>query len=316
MAINRASIAKELLPGLNAVFGIEYGEVENQYKDLFEVENSDRAFEEEVLFTGFGTAPVKGEGASISYDNAQESYTARYVNETIALAFAITEEAMEDNLYDTFAKLRAKGLARSMANTKQVKAADIFNNGFNTATTYAGGDGQPLFSASHPTVGDGNQSNDLSDADLSFSSLEAAITTIQKIKDDRGILVGGAPMSVHVAADNWATANAVLNSAYRPASGESGAIGSAVTNPSGWNDVNSIQSMSMLPKGVFVNRRFTDTDAWFIRTNVPNGAKMFNRTPLQTKMEPDFDTGNLRFKARERYSFGWSDWRGYFGNSG
>ena len=316
MAINRASIAKELLPGLNAVFGIEYGEVENQYKDLFEVENSDRAFEEEVLFTGFGTAPVKGEGASISYDNAQESYTARYVNETIALAFAITEEAMEDNLYDTFAKLRAKGLARSMANTKQVKAADIFNNGFNTAVTYAGGDGQPLFSASHPTVGDGNQSNDLSDADLSFSSLEAAITTIQKIKDDRGILVGGAPMSVHVAADNWATANAVLNSAYRPASGESGAIGSAATNPAGWNDVNSIQSMSMLPKGVSVNRRFTDTDAWFVRTNVPNGAKMFNRTPLQTKMEPDFDTGNLRFKARERYSFGWSDWRGYFGNSG
>ena len=316
MAINRASIAKELLPGLNAVFGLEYGEVENQYKDLFEVENSDRAFEEEVLFTGFGTAPVKGEGASISYDNAQESYTARYVNETIALAFAITEEAMEDNLYDTFAKLRAKGLARSMANTKQVKAADIFNNGFNTAVTYAGGDGQPLFSASHPTVGDGNQSNDLSDADLSFSSLEAAITTIQKIKDDRGILVGGAPMSVHVAADNWATANAVLNSAYRPASGESGAIGSAATNPAGWNDVNSIQSMSMLPKGVYVNRRFTDTDAWFVRTNVPNGAKMFNRTPLQTKMEPDFDTGNLRFKARERYSFGWSDWRGYFGNSG
>ena len=316
MAINRASIAKELLPGLNAVFGIEYGEVENQYKDLFEVENSDRAFEEEVLFTGFGTAPVKGEGASISYDNAQESYTARYVNETIALAFAITEEAMEDNLYDTFAKLRAKGLARSMANTKQVKAADIFNNGFNTAVTYAGGDGQPLFSASHPTVGDGNQSNDLSDADLSFSSLEAAITTIQKIKDDRGILVGGAPMSVHVAADNWATANAVLNSAYRPASGESGAIGSAATNPAGWNDVNSIQSMSMLPKGGSVNRRFTDTDAWFVRTNVPNGAKMFNRTPLQTKMEPDFDTGNLRFKARERYSFGWSDWRGYFGNSG
>ena len=212
MAINRASIAKELLPGLNAVFGIEYGEVDNEEKPLFEIENSDRAFEEEVLFTGFGSAPVKNEGASISYDNAQESYTARYVNQTIALAFAITEEAMEDNLYDTFAKLRARGLARSMANTKQVKAADIFNNGFTDTAPYQGGDGEPLFSATHPTVGDGNQSNDLTDADLSFSSLEAALTTIQKIKDDRGILTGGAAVSLHVSPDNWATSNAVLTS--------------------------------------------------------------------------------------------------------
>ena len=316
MAINRASIAKELLPGLNAVFGIEYGEVDNEEKPLFEIENSDRAFEEEVLFTGFGTAPGKSECASISYDKAQERYTARYVAETVALAFAVTEEAMEDNLYDTFAKLRARGLARAMANTKQVKAADIFNNGFTDTAPYQGGDGEPLFSAAHPTVGDGNQSNDLTDADLSFSSLEAALTTIQKIKDDRGILTGGAAVSLHVSPDNWATSNAVLNSTYMPASGESGAIGAAATNPAGWNDINSIQSMSMLPKGVFINRRFTDTDAWFVKTNVPNGTKMFNRTPLQTKMEPDFDTGNLRFKARERYSFGWSDWRGFFGNSG
>jgi len=316
MAINRASIAKELLPGLNAVFGIEYGEVDNEHEPLFEIENSDRAFEEEVLFTGFGTAPVKNEGASISYDNAQESYTARYVAETVALAFAVTEEAMEDNLYDTFAKLRARGLARAMANTKQVKGADVFNNGFNAAAVYAGGDGVPLFSAAHPTVGDGNQSNVLAAADLSFSSLEAALTTIQKIKDDRGILTGGAAVSLHVAPDNWATSNSILNSTYLPASGEGGAMAAAVTNPSGWNDINSIQSMSMLPKGVYINRRFTDTDAWFVKTNVPNGAKMFNRTPLQTKMEPDFDTGNLRFKARERYSFGWSDWRGYFGNQG
>lgn len=314
MAINRASIAKELLPGLNAVFGLEYGEVDNEHEPLFEVENSDRAFEEEVLFTGFGTAPVKGEGAAVTYDEASESYVARYVNETIALAFAVTEEAMEDNLYDTFAKLRAKALARAMANTKQVKAADIFNNGFTDVAAYHGGDGKPLFSATHPTV-NGTQSNLLAAADLSFASLEAALTTIQKIEDDRGILVGGSAVSLHVAPDNWATSNSLLNSTLIPTSGTT-AMGAALVAASGWNDVNSIQSMSMLPKGCFINRRFIDTDAWFVRTNVPNGAKMFTRAPLQTKMEPDFDTGNLRFKARERYSFGWSDWRSYFGNAG
>jgi|TARA_R110002012_G_scaffold258443_3_gene438895 hypothetical protein len=314
MAINRASIAKELLPGLNAVFGLEYGEVDNEHQSLFEVENSDRAFEEEVLFTGFGTAPVKGEGAAVTYDEASESYVARYVNETIALAFAVTEEAMEDNLYDTFAKLRAKALARAMANTKQVKAADIFNNGFTDVAAYHGGDGKPLFSATHPTV-NGTQSNLLAAADLSFASLEAALTTIQKIEDDRGILVGGSAVSLHVAPDNWATSNSLLNSTLIPTSGTT-AMGAGLVAASGWNDVNSIQSMSMLPKGCFINRRFIDTDAWFVRTNVPNGAKMFTRAPLQTKMEPDFDTGNLRFKARERYSFGWSDWRSYFGNAG
>ena len=314
MAINRASIAKELLPGLNAVFGLEYGEVDNEHEPLFEVENSDRAFEEEVLFTGFGTAPVKGEGAAVTYDEASESYVARYVNETIALAFAVTEEAMEDNLYDTFAKLRAKALARAMANTKQVKAADIFNNGFTDVAAYHGGDGKPLFSDTHPTV-NGTQSNLLAAADLSFASLEAALTTIQKIEDDRGILVGGSAVSLHVAPDNWATSNSLLNSTLIPTSGTT-AMGAGLVAASGWNDVNSIQSMSMLPKGCFINRRFIDTDAWFVRTNVPNGAKMFTRAPLQTKMEPDFDTGNLRFKARERYSFGWSDWRSYFGNAG
>jgi hypothetical protein len=314
MAINRASIAKELLPGLNAVFGLEYGEVDNEHEPLFEVENSDRAFEEEVLFTGFGTAPVKGEGAAVTYDEASESYVARYVNETISLAFAVTEEAMEDNLYDTFAKLRAKALARAMANTKQVKAADIFNNGFTDVAAYHGGDGKPLFSATHPTV-NGTQSNLLAAADLSFASLEAALTTIQKIEDDRGILVGGSAVSLHVAPDNWATSNSLLNSTLIPTSGTT-AMGAGLVAASGWNDVNSIQSMSMLPKGCFINRRFIDTDAWFVRTNVPNGAKMFTRAPLQTKMEPDFDTGNLRFKARERYSFGWSDWRSYFGNAG
>ena len=303
MAINRASIAKQLLPGLNAVFGIEYGEVADEYSVLFEVENSDRAFEEEVLFTGFGTAPVKGEGAAVQYDNAQESYTSRYTAETIALAFSVTEEAMEDNLYDTFAKLRARGLARSMANTKQTKAADVFNNGFNTSFT--GGDGQPMFSASHPTVGDGNQSNLVGSAgtvDLSEAALETALVSIQTIKDDRGILVGGNAVSLHVAPNNQFTADRVLNSPYQPNTAD--------------NNINAINHQGMIPKGYMVNKRFQDADAFFIKTDVPNGAKMFVRAPLATKMEPDFDTGNLRFKARERYSFGWSDWRGYFGSQG
>ena len=211
MAINRGSISKELLPGLNAVFGVEYGEVSDEHAPLFDTENSDRAFEEEVLFTGFGTAPVKGEGAAVSYDDAQESYTARYTHETVALGFAITEEAMEDNLYDTFAKLRAKGLARAMANTKQVKAADVFNNGFNSS--YAGGDGQPLFSASHGTIGNGDQSNLLSAADLSEASLETALIAISKIKDDRGILIGAQAESLHIPSDLAFTADQILNSA-------------------------------------------------------------------------------------------------------
>ena len=305
MAINRSSISKELLPGLNAVFGIEYGEVSDEHAPLFETENSDRAFEEEVLFTGFGSAPVKGEGAAVSYDDASESYTSRYTHETIALGFAITEEAMEDNLYDTFAKLRAKGLARAMANTKQVKAADVFNNGFNSS--YAGGDGQPLFSASHATVGNGNQSNLLSAADLSEASLETALISISKIKDDRGILVGAQAESLHIPSDLAFTADQILNSTL------STTIANSATNV---NDINSIRNQGLVPGGFFVNRRFTDTNAFFIKTDVPNGTKMFVRAPLATKMEPDFDTGNLRFKARERYSFGWSDWRGFFGNAG
>ena len=309
MAINRASISKELLPGLNAVFGMEYGEVADEHKPLFETENSDRAFEEEVLFTGFGTAPTKAEGAAVSYDDAQESFTSRYTHETIALAFAVTEEAMEDNLYDTFAKLRAKGLARAMANTKQVKAADVFNNGFNSSFT--GGDGQPLFSASHPTIGAGNQSNNLGATDLSEASLESALITVSKLKDDRGILIGGQTTSLHIPSDLAFTADQILNSALSTAVTTQGSDG--VTNV---NDINSIKNQGMIPGGFFVNRRFTDTNAWFLKTDVPNGTKMFVRSPLQTKMEPDFDTGNIRFKARERYSFGFSDWRGYFGASG
>ena len=298
MAINRASIAKELLPGLNAVFGIEYGEVNEEHKPLYEVESSDRAFEEEVLFTGFGGAPVKGEGAAVVYDDASESYTARYTAETVALAFAVTEEAMEDNLYDTFAKLRAKGLARSMANTKQQKAADLYNNGFATNQ----GDGVPMFSAAHPVTGTGTVTNITTAAAIAEGTIEAAIIQIQKITDDRGILVGAAAESLHIPTDLLFTADVLLNTP--------GVVASAD------NDINAVRHLGVIPDGFYVNRRFTDTNAWFIKTNVPNGTKMFNRTPLQTKMEPDFDTGNLRFKARERYSFGVSDWRGWFGNAG
>ena len=305
MAINRASISKELLPGLNAVFGMEYGEVDDEHKVLFDVENSDRAFEEEVLFTGFGSAPTKGEGAAVSYDDAQESYTARYTAETVALAFAVTEEAMEDNLYDTFAKLRAKGLARAMANTKQVKAANLFNNGFSDTI----GDGAAFFSAAHPTISDGNQSNLMAAADLSEATLETALTNIQKIKDDRGILIGASAVSLHIPVDSWAIADRILSS---PGNTQTSA---AAANPN-TNAINATRHLGMLPEGYHINRRFTDTTSYFIKTDVPNGTKMFVRSPLQTKMEPDFDTGNLRFKARERYSFGVSDWRGFFGSAG
>jgi hypothetical protein len=305
MAINRASISKQLLPGLNAVFGMEYGEVNNEHEPLYDVENSDRAFEEEVLFTGFGTAPTKGEGAGVVYDDAQESYTARYSHETVALAFAVTEEAMEDNLYDSFAKLRARGLARAMANTKQVKAANLFNNGFSDTI----GDGAAFFSAAHPTISDGNQSNLLAAADLTEATLETALTTIQKLKDDRGILIGASAISLHVPVDSWAIADRILAS---PGNTQVSAGGA---NPN-TNAINATRHLGMLPEGYFINRRFTDTTSYFIKTDVPNGTKMFVRSPLQTKMEPDFDTGNLRFKARERYSFGVSDWRGFFGSAG
>jgi hypothetical protein len=306
MAINRASIAKELLPGLNAVFGMEYGEVNNELEPLYEIENSDRAFEEEVLFTSFGSAPVKGEGASVSYDDAQESYTARYTAETVALAFAVTEEAMEDNLYDTFAKLRAKGLARAMANTKQVKAANVFNNGFTDTI----GDATAFFNTSHPTVGDGVQSNLIAASDISEATLETALTNVQKIKDDRGILIGASAVSLHIPVDSWAIADRILSSP-----GNTQASGGQAANPN-INAINAVRHLGMLPEGYHINRRFTDTTSWFVKTDVPNGTKMFVRSPLQTKMEPDFDTGNLRFKARERYSFGVSDWRGWAGSQG
>jgi hypothetical protein len=299
MAINRASIAKELLPGLNAVFGLEYGDVNEEHKPLFEVENSDRSFEEEVLFTGFASAPVKAEGSAVSFDTAQESFTARYNHETVALAFSVTEEAMEDNLYDTFAKVRARALARAMANTKQVKAANIFVNGF-TAGDTAIGDGQAFFSASHPIVEGGTQSNLLAAADLSEAALEAALIAIDKTKDDRNILVGAQAVSLHIPTDLKFTADRILASPGRTATAN--------------NDINAIRNMGVVPDGYFVNRRFTSVNDYFIKTDVPNGTKMFVRVPLQTKMEPDFDTGNVRFKSRERYSFGVSDWRGFYGS--
>ena len=235
MAINRSSIAKELLPGLNAVFGIEYGDVNNEHEALYDVENSDRAFEEEVLFTGFGTAPTKGEGAAVTYDDAQESYTARYTNETVALAFAVTEEAMEDNLYDTFAKLRARGLARAMANTKQVKAANLFNNGFSDTI----GDGAAFFSASHPTISAGSQSNLIAASDLSEATLETALTNVQKIEDDRGILIGASSVSLHVPVDSWAIADRVL------ASPGSTQVSAAAANPN-TNAINATRHMGCL----------------------------------------------------------------------
>ena len=306
MAINRADIAKELLPGLNAIFGLEYGMVDDELAPLYETENSDKAFEEEVLFTMFGEAPVIAEGAAVQYDSAQESYASRYTHETIALAFAVTEEAMEDNLYDTFAKVRAKGLARAMGSTKQVKAANTFNNAF--SGSYLGGDGVALISDSHPTVGDGNQSNKIGTAAISMTTLETAITNISKIKDDRGIMVAASAQSVHIPPDLAMETDMLLHSAGLP-NGTLAYPGSTYAP----NDLNPIPNMGLLPKGFFVNRRFTDADNWFIKTDVPNGSKMFVRMALATKMEPDFDTGNLRYKARERYSFGWSDWRQWFG---
>jgi hypothetical protein len=312
MAINRAAIAKQLVPGLNKVFGMEYGSVDDEHKPLYEMEGSDRSYEEEVLFTGFGTAPVKEEGSGVQYDDAQESYSSRYVHETIALAFSITEEAMEDNLYDSFSKLRAKGLGRAMGNTKQVKAADPFNNGFSTA--YLGGDGSALFAADHTTIGDGDQSNTLGAVDLSEAALETALITIHKAVDDRGILIGLQCKSIHIPPDLIFTCEQLLNSPMSTTIGVN--PGTATNGATNVNDINAIKTGGYVSGGSFVNHRFTDTNGWFLQTDCPDGTKMFTRAPLQTKMEPDFDTGNLRYKARERYSFGWSNFRRWYGSSG
>lgn len=301
MAINRANIAKQLVPGLNKILGCSYGEIDNEHTTLFDVESSDRAFEEQVMWSGLGNAPVKNEGAAVQYDDMTELWTARWTHDTVALAFAVTEEAMEDNLYDTKSKMQAKSLGRSMATTKQIKAADVFNNGFNTGAAFLGGDGVPLFSATHPTRLDGNQSNTTS-ADLSETSIEDALINISLFEDDRGVLIGSKEVSLHVPPQLIWTATRLLKSELR--------VG--VAN----NDVNALKYNGVFAKGWHVNHRFTDSNAWFIKTDVPNGTQMFVRTPLQTRMEGDFDTGNMRYKARERYSFGWGEWRGWYGSNG
>ncbi len=299
MAISRNQLVKELEPGLNALFGLEYKQYENQSADIYTTESSDRAFEEEVMLSGFAQAQVKPEGSGVTYDNAQETFTARYTNETIALAFAITEEAIEDNLYDRLASRYTKALARSMAQTKQVKGASPLNNGFGTFTS---GDGATLFNASHTTIA-GSFSNTLSTAaDLNETSLEQALIDIAAMTDERGLKIAAKGMKMIIPSALQFTAERLMASAGR--------VGTAD------NDINAIKSMGMIPQGYSVNNFLTDTDAWFIKTDVPNGMKHFERTPLSTKMEGDFDTGNVRYKARERYVFGVSDPRGIFGTAG
>ena len=293
-------LVKELEPGLNALFGLEYDRYENQNAEIFETESSDRAFEEEVMLGGFANASVKPEGQGVTYDDAQETYTARYTNETVALAFSLTEEAVEDNLYDKISTRYTKALARSMANTKQVKGSNVLNN--STTSGYTGGDGVVLLSASHPTLS-GNQTNLLGTAaDLNETSLETALIEIAGMKDERGLKIALRGMKLILPVNLQFVAERLLNSAGR--------VGTAD------NDINAIKSMGMVPQGYVINNFLTDTDAWYVKTDAPNGLKHFNRAPIRTAMEGDFDTGNVRYKARERYSFGWSDWRGIFGTPG
>ena len=301
MAISRQQLAKELEPGLNALFGLEYKNYENQHTEIFDIENSDRAFEEEVMLSGFANAAVKAEGAAVTFDNANETFTSRYTHETVALAFAITEEAVEDNLYDSIARRYTKALARSMANTKQIKAANVLNNGF--SSSFPGGDGKELFATDHPTVSAGDLKNELStSADLSETSLEQAMIDIAAFKDERGLKIAARGLKLIIPSELQFTAERILKSPAR--------VGTAD------NDLNALASKGMLPQGYVVNNFLTDTDAFFIKTDVPNGLKMFNRAAIKTAMEGDFDTGNMRYKARERYSFGFSDWRGMFGSPG
>jgi len=299
--LTRAQFAKQLIPGLNAIFGTAYKSIDNEHTPLFDVEKSDRSFEEEVLMTGFGTAPVKSEGDQVFFDTASEAWTSRYTHETVAMAFAITEEAIEDNLYGTTGKMKANAMGRAMANAKQVKAANVYNNGFSTSSLYAGGDGKPLFATDHPTLASGSQSNRTS-SDLSETALEAALINISLTKDDRGLLIGARAVSLHIPPQLQFVAHRILFSDLR--------VGTAD------NDTNALKDMGLFSKGYTVNHRFTDPNAWFIRTDVPNGTKMFVRAPLATKDDVDFLTGNMRYKARERYSFGWSDWRQWYGSSG
>ena len=299
MAISRGQLVKELEPGLNALFGLEYKQYENQHAEIYNTESSDRAFEEEVMLSGFAQAQVKPEGSGVVFDNAQETYTARYTHETVALAFAITEEAIEDNLYDRLASRYTKALARSMANTKQVKAANVLNNAFATAN---GGDGKELCATNHPIVA-GTVRNELTTAaDLNETSLEQSLIDIAAMTDERGLKIAAKGVKMIIPSALQFTAERLMKSSLRTGTAD--------------NDTNALVSMGMIPQGYAVNHYLTDTNAFFIKTDVPNGLKHFVRAPLKTAMEGDFETGNVRYKARERYSFGFSDFRGIFGSPG
>ena len=300
MAISRAQLLKELLPGLHAIFGTEYNRYENESAVLFDEEKSNRAFEEEVLFPGFGEASVKFEGAPVNYEDTGEGWVARYTNETVAMAFAITEEAMEDNLYDKLSTRLTKALARSMAAAKQTKGANVYNRAFNA--TYTGGDGVTLCNTAHPLQDGSTLSNRFTTAsELSETSLEDALIAIAGLTDDRGIPVALQAKTLHIPRQLVFVAERLMASPYR--------VGTAD------NDVNAIVSKGMIPGGYFVNHRFTNAKHWFLRTDVPNGMKHFMRTPVSTAMEGDFETGNVRYKSRERYAFGWSDWRAVYGSN-
>ena len=301
MAISRAQLLKELLPGLNALFGLEYARYGEEHKEIFETETSERSFEEETKLSGFSAAPVKNEGSAIAYDNAQEVFTARYNHETIALGFSLTEEAIEDNLYDSLSARYTKALARAMAYTKQTKAAAILNNGFDT--DYPGGDGQPLFSDAHPLVSGGTNSNIPAVAtDLNETALENAVIQIAAWTDERGLLIAAKPRKLVIPPSLQFVATRLLETELRVSTAD--------------NDINAIKSNGSIPEGYTVNHFLTDTDAWFLTTDVPNGLKHFVRTPLAQSMDGDFDTGNVRYKSRERYSFGWSDPLGMYGSVG
>jgi hypothetical protein len=302
MAISRAQMLKELLPGINALFGLEYAKYEGEDAEIYETESSERSFEEEVALAGFDAAPVKNEGSAISYDNAQETFTARYNHETIAMGFAITEEAMEDNLYDSLSARYTKALARAMAYTKQTKAASPLNNGQSTGS-YQSGDGVTLFNTSHPLASGGTNSNTPSTAsDLNETSLESAVIQIAKWTDQRGLLIAARPRRIIVPPDLMFVSSRILDSELRPSTAD--------------NDINAIKSNGTIPEGYRVNHYLTDTNAWFIITDVPNGMKHFERAAMTTSMDGDFNTGNVRYKARERYSYGVSDPLGIFGSPG
>ena len=303
MAISRAQLLKELLPGLNALFGLEYARYGEEHREIYETETSERSFEEETKLSGFSAAPVKNEGTSIAYDNAQEAWTARYTHETIALGFSLTEEAIEDNLYDSLSARYTKALARAMAYTKQVKAANVLNNGFNSTGSYDGGDGEPLFSNAHPLVSGGTNSNvPTTPTDLNETSLENAVIQIAAWTDERGLLIAAKPKKLIVPPALQFTATRLLETELRVSTAD--------------NDINAIKNNGSIPEGYTINHFLTDTNAWFLTTDVPNGMKHFVRTPLNQSMDGDFDTGNVRYKARERYSFGWSDPLGMYGSQG